>query len=143
MNLHTRAELVRAMELLVRSINDEEIIMSWLSLGVADGDINGNETDDDLEWYCEEDTDFAELMALFLRLMVRADADGGLYADGVCSEDIEKNPPPFEKPDFLQWVEEYMDNYDCGFDVAAREYNALFNPSYDPEDYEDYEDYEE
>lgn len=140
MNLHRRTEMVRAMELLVRSINDEEIMMSWLSLGVADGDITGKETDEDLESYCDDDADFAELMALFLRLMVRADADGGLYADGVCSEnraDEYTDPPIVDKPDFLQWVDNYMGFYGCDYETAAREYHALYTPSYAPEDYEE------
>lgn len=84
MNLHERAETVRAMERLARCINDEEVFCSWLLCGVADGDIDGTETDADLEYYCEDDT-FAELMELFLKLMTRARKSGGLYEDEVVS----------------------------------------------------------
>jgi len=85
MKLSERAKMVRAMELIARSINDEDIFMSWLMGGVADGDINGRETDEDLEFYCDDDS-YAELMGLFLRLMAHANKDGGLYDDGVVSK---------------------------------------------------------
>lgn len=78
-NIKERAELVKAINLLARSINNEEYVDSWLSFGVADGD-------DNFEDYCENDDDFASLMALFLRLMSRARKDGGLYCDGVVGE---------------------------------------------------------
>lgn len=31
--------MVKAMEYIARQINDEEVLMPWLQLGVADGDI--------------------------------------------------------------------------------------------------------
>ena len=85
MNLKKRTEVVRAMETLARCVNDEEIFESWLMCGVADGDITSETTDEDLEYYCEDDN-FSELMGLFLRLMTRARKSGGLYEDGVASE---------------------------------------------------------
>ena len=87
MKLKERAEVIRAMETLVRCINNEDIFMPWLYAGVADGDITSETTDEDLEYYADDDT-FAELMGLFLRLMTRAKADGGLYCDRVVSTDI-------------------------------------------------------
>ena len=84
MKLELRAKVVRAMDLLCRSINDEEVFMPWLSVGVADGDITNETTDEDLEWYCEDDN-FAELMYYFLRRMKAAEKDG-LYVDGVLSK---------------------------------------------------------
>lgn len=84
MKLKYRAEVVRAMETMCRCINDEEVFLPWLSVGVADGDITEETTDEDLEWYCE-DEHFAELMGLFLRLMKRAGKDG-LYVDGIVSK---------------------------------------------------------
>lgn len=84
MKLHERANVVRAMDTLARAMNDEDIISCWLSLGVADGDVNGNETDDDLDYYCE-DGEFADLMGLFLEVMGSARKEGGLYVDGVLS----------------------------------------------------------
>lgn len=85
MNLHERAETVRAMERLARCINDERTFVAWLLCGVADGDIDGTETDVDLEYYCEDKT-FAELMELFLKVMSQARKNGGLYEDGVVSK---------------------------------------------------------
>lgn len=82
-----RAKLIRSMEYLVRSLNDEELMEPWLMNGVADGDINGQETDEYLAVYYENDKDFAELMQLFLELMSHAYIDkSGLYCDGVASK---------------------------------------------------------
>lgn len=85
MKLKERAEIVRSMELLVRSVNNEEYIEPWLMCGVADGDITDDTTDEDLEIYVKDDKDFASLMGLFLRIMSRARKDGGLYVDNVVS----------------------------------------------------------
>ena len=82
-----RAKAIRSMEYLVRSINNEDIMYSWLLCGVADGDINGQETDEDLEDYYADDETFAEIMGLFLKLMNKASKDGGLYVDGVVSKE--------------------------------------------------------
>ena len=94
MNIHERAETVRAMERLIRGINDEELILHWLTCGVADGEIDGTETDDDLD-YWTEDENFAELMELFMKLMKWALLDGGLYIDGVLSMDEVKRRNPY------------------------------------------------
>ena len=75
MQLSTRAETVRAMEFIARQVNDEEIFESWLMNGVADGDIDGKETDEDLSYYCE-DGNFADLMEQFLDLMKSAKKSG-------------------------------------------------------------------
>lgn len=82
--LQQRKELVKAMDLIVSTINDEDIIDSWLMCGVADGDIHfGTPSEEVDESYCE-DKNFGELMTLFLKLMNRAQADG-LYHRGVLS----------------------------------------------------------
>ena len=85
MNLHNCAEVVRAMDTLARSLNDEDIFMTWLSFGVADGDIKENTSDEDLEYYCEDNV-FAGTMNLFLNLMSMAYKDGGIQCDGIVSE---------------------------------------------------------
>ena len=82
MKLHERAEVVKAMEIITRCINDGNIFKSWLMCGVADGDIDENTTDEDLAYYCE-DENFADLMGLFIRLICRARNSGGLYCDKV------------------------------------------------------------
>lgn len=92
MNKQERIKMVKAMEYIARQINDEEVLMPWLQLGVADGDIYYGDLDaapsdvaDSAEDYCTRDQDFAELMALFLKCMERARESGGLYCDGVVS----------------------------------------------------------
>ena len=86
-----RMKLVLAMEFIARQINDEAVFDGWLMNGVADGDIEYGRLEiksDDAETlsYYIEDEEFAELMALFLRVMRRADKSGGLYCDGVVSK---------------------------------------------------------
>ena len=85
MNTKMRAEVVRAMETLARSVNDEMVFEGWLMCGVADGDIDETTTDEELDYYFE-DANFAELMGTFLRVMARANKSGGLYVDGVVSK---------------------------------------------------------
>lgn len=77
MNKQERIEMVRSMNTIIRSLNDEELIETWLSLGVADGD----ETDEDFADYCDNET-LSDLMKTFLRIMTYA-KDDGLYCDGV------------------------------------------------------------
>lgn len=83
-----RVEMVRAMELLARAVNDEDVFMTWLISGVADGDINESTTDEELDYYTE-DENFADLMDTFLELMSRAYQSGGLYTDGIVSKATE------------------------------------------------------
>lgn len=81
-DMHVRADAIRAMDFLARSINDEIICLNyWLCDGVADGDVNGAETDEDLDYYTEEDN-FVEIAMLFVRCMNMARKDG-LYIDNV------------------------------------------------------------
>lgn len=83
-----RVELVKAMELIARTVNDENVFMTWLISGVADGDINDHTDDDNLDWYIEDER-YADLMNTFLQLMVEANNSGGLYSDGIVSESVE------------------------------------------------------
>ena len=98
MDLKQRANFVRSMDTIIRALNDEERMVAWLMSGVADGDIDGKETDEDLS-YCCEDRTFSDLMALFCRIMRVATTDtisfseeslknGNriLFVDGVVSE---------------------------------------------------------
>ena len=90
MNKIERIKMVKAMEFITRQINDEEVFYSWLTVGVADGDIEYGDltvkvTDEkDLDYYIEDD-EFAFLMAAFVRCMARAKTSGGLYCDDVVS----------------------------------------------------------
>lgn len=84
-----RIEVVKAMDLLARCINDEGIFEYWLMDGVADGDLEtGGDWDNeyDLGWYIKDER-FAELMSTFLNVMAKAREDGGLYCDNVVSKE--------------------------------------------------------
>lgn len=85
MNLSRRAKVVRAMETIARCVNDEDVFYPWLLCGIADGDIDDDTTDEDLEYYCEDKT-FADLMERFLDLMTAAKKSGGLYEDKIVSK---------------------------------------------------------
>ena len=83
--------MVKAMEFIARSVNDEGVFEGWLVSGVADGDIQYgdltvNDGDaEDLEIYLG-DEEFADLMNTFLRVMKNAKRSGGLYCDDVVSK---------------------------------------------------------
>lgn len=85
MNVIERTKLVRAMELIARTVNDEGVFHEWLVCGVADGDIRENTPDDELEYYIEDEK-FADLMDTFLCVMSNAHKSGGLYADKIVSK---------------------------------------------------------
>lgn len=96
MNKIERIKMVKAMEYITRNLNDEEIFMDWLTLGVADGDIdygdlsvNADDADPYGVDYYTEDKTFADIMDLFLKLMKAACRSGGLYCDGVVSKEID------------------------------------------------------
>ena len=81
-----RAKAVLAMEFLARQVNDEEVFMNWLALGVADGDIDYASVDvADVDEYYLADDNFAELMSTFLELMKQAHDSGGLFCDNILS----------------------------------------------------------
>lgn len=39
----------------------------------------------------------------------------------------------------FEWIEEYMERFDCDWETAAREYDYQHNPDYDPEVWEEAE----
>lgn len=80
-----RVELIRAMELIARTVNDESVLMTWFANGVADGDIADDTVDEELDWYTEDER-YASLMSTFLELMSEAKNNGGLYSDGIISK---------------------------------------------------------
>ena len=90
MNLIERVKAIKAMEFMVRQLNDESQMDLWLEEGVADGDIEYRDLEvrpEDMEnlEYWLDDKNFADLMALFIRIMSLANRDGGLYCDGIVS----------------------------------------------------------
>lgn len=68
-----RAKLVIAMDEIARSLNDENILESWLMCGVADGDIDENTSIEDVieMGYTDDDT-YPDIERCFLRCMSRA-----------------------------------------------------------------------
>lgn len=91
-NMKERCELVRAMEIVCRNLNDEDILMHWLTEGVADGDITKDTSDDEIiQEYCEDDKSFAEIMDCFLECVKAANKSGGLYCGRVVSNIGEEN----------------------------------------------------
>lgn len=91
MNKIERIKMVKAMEFICRSLNDEEVFNGWLLSGVADGDITYGSLSveikdpDNLDVYISDDEDFADLMDTFLSRMYYAQKSGGLCCDGVAS----------------------------------------------------------
>lgn len=88
MNIIERAELVKAMDLIARCINDENVFEEWLISGMPDGELESNQSWDDeygLGWYIQ-DEHFAELMGTFLKVVSRAKRHGGLYCDDIVSK---------------------------------------------------------
>lgn len=72
-----RAQYVCAMEIIIRGLNDEDLIEPWLMNGVADGDLNDYSTTDDVieMGYADEKT-FKAITGTFLRIMEKAGKDG-------------------------------------------------------------------
>ncbi|MBE6843227.1 MAG: hypothetical protein E7510_10430 [Ruminococcus sp.] len=83
--MNERIKVIRAMETIARCVNDENQFMLWLNIGIADGDVKESTTDEELEYYAE-DEEFSDLMDTFLLLMSKAYKNGGLYCDGVVSK---------------------------------------------------------
>lgn len=80
MNTRTRAELVKAMNEVILSLNDEDFLDRWFMVGVADGETFFDDYTDDKT--------FSELMFLFADIMQDATKDGAkgvLYCDGLIS----------------------------------------------------------
>ena len=91
MNKVERIRMRKAMEFIVRQVNDEVVFGPWLAIGVADGDIKYGDLEIDIDDdvildYCEDEC-FADLMDTFLYVMKRANKDG-LYCDGVISKSM-------------------------------------------------------
>lgn len=87
--IEERKKMLLAMEYICRQINDEEICMHWLIMGVPDGDVEyGNfdmsQIDDNDNML--EDKNFEELMRCFLQCIQMSIKDGGLFCGGVVAE---------------------------------------------------------
>lgn len=81
-NMLNRAKAIVAMEYLIRCVNNEELIDSWLMCGVADGDIEfGNFDISQVDRYYTKDENFNEICEIFMKTMARARKDSGLFFD--------------------------------------------------------------
>lgn len=77
-NRRRMLDVIHAMDVVMRSLNDEDLAYTWLSLGVPDGtdeqsdvdELYGDQSDEELE------KDYEELAALFARLVKVAVRDG-------------------------------------------------------------------
>ena len=83
-----RVKMIKAMEYIVRNVNNEDLLEPWFAVGVADGDIPYGDLSDDIgeTEYWTEDENFSELMGLFLNIMFGAKKNGGLYCDKIVSK---------------------------------------------------------
>lgn len=93
MNTDERIRMIQSMEFIMRNLNAYDDIGGWLSIGVADGDIDYmdfslNETVRvNLESYIQDDN-FSDLMDTFCSIMRKTTNDGisgALYCDGIVS----------------------------------------------------------
>lgn len=59
--------LVKRMDKIVTSLNDEELIESWLIGGCPDCS-----TEEDYKWFAEDEEEFLDLVSLFTRITMKA-----------------------------------------------------------------------
>lgn len=86
-NLRERVSVIRAMDTIVRSLNDERDILWWLDSGVPDGEINEETTDEELYWLVDDDESFADIMSTFIKIMRRQPVNGAMWVDNVLSKE--------------------------------------------------------
>lgn len=86
-NLKERVSVIRAMDIIIRSLNDERDILWWLDSGVPDGEINKETTDEELYWLVDDDESFADIMSTFIKIMRRQPVNGAMWVDNVLSKE--------------------------------------------------------
>lgn len=86
-NFKERVSVIRAMDTIVRSLNDERDILWWLDSGVPDGEINTETTDEELYWLVDDDESFADIMSTFIKIMRRQPVNGAMWVDNVLSKE--------------------------------------------------------
>jgi hypothetical protein len=86
-NFKERVSVIRAMDTIVRSLNDEKDILWWLDSGVPDGEINEETTDEELSWLVDDDESFADIMSTFIKIMRRQPVNGAMWVDNVLSKE--------------------------------------------------------
>ena len=86
-NLKERVSVIRAMDTIVHSLNDEEYIAWWLEDGVPDGEIDEETVDEELYWLVDDDESFADIMSTFIKIMRRQPVNGAMWVDNVLSKE--------------------------------------------------------
>lgn len=93
MNKNERIKMVKAMEFIMRNLNDNGWFELWLQNGVADGDITygdlSEEDPDEVLDYYIEDRNYEDLMAEFVGILKQASTGsvrGTLFNDGCRAE---------------------------------------------------------
>lgn len=86
-NFKERVSVIRAMDTIIRSLNDERDILWWLDSGVPDGEINEETTDEELYWLVDDDESFADIMSTFIKIMRRQPVNGAMWVDNVLSKE--------------------------------------------------------
>jgi hypothetical protein len=85
-NSKERVSVIRAMDTIVRSLNDGRDVLWWFEYGVPDGEINEETTDDELLWLVDDDKLFADIMSTFIKIMKRQPINGAMWVDNVLSQ---------------------------------------------------------
>ena len=86
-NLKERVSVIRAMDTIVRSLNDEEYVAWWLEDGVPDGEIDEGTADEELYWLVDDNESFADIMSTFIKIMRRQPVNGAMWVDNVLSKE--------------------------------------------------------
>ena len=86
-NLKERVSVIKAMDTIVRSLNDEEYVAWWLEDGVPDGEIDEGTADEELYWLADDDESFADIMSTFIKIMRRQPVNGAMWVDNVLSKE--------------------------------------------------------
>lgn len=78
LNRRRMLDVIHAMDVIMRSLNDENAVDEWLQFGVPDG--SNTQTDVDVEYGCLEDyeleSEFEDLADLFARIVKYAYGSG-------------------------------------------------------------------
>ena len=86
-NLKERVSVIRAMDTIVRSLNDEEYVAWWLEDGVPDGEIDEGTADEELYWLVDDNESFADIMSTFIKIMKKQPVNGAMWVDNVLSKE--------------------------------------------------------
>lgn len=88
MDINERIKMLKAMDFIARSFNDERAIHAWLNCGLPDGTMEAGTLSD----YADDDDTFADVMDSFVYVMAtfcrsnKEERAATLYCDGVCSK---------------------------------------------------------